>query len=70
MVRLTVFSMVIFSHRYLDSDRINFKTFVFLEAGALFIGPSERHHITQTSKLNKFYNGGSTMLNNIFKITD
>ena len=27
---VTIYSVVIFSHRYLDSDRINFKTFVFL----------------------------------------
>ena len=29
-ISLTVYSVVIFSHRYLDSDHINFKTFVFL----------------------------------------
>ena len=30
MVSLTVYSVVIFSHIYFDSDRINSKTFVFL----------------------------------------
>ena len=30
MVSLTIYSVVIFSHRYLDSNRINFKNFVFL----------------------------------------
>ena len=29
--KLTVYSVVIFSHGYLDSDHINFKTFVFLD---------------------------------------
>ena len=64
MVKQTVYSLVIFSHRYLDSDRINFKTLVFL---AVF-GPSEHHHTTQTSKFNNFLNGTSTMLNNVFKL--
>ena len=30
MVYQIVYSVVIFSHRYLDRDHINFKTFVFL----------------------------------------
>ena len=52
--------MVIFSHRYLDNDCINFKTFVFL-------APSKHYHTTQTSKFNFFFlNGASTMLNNVF----
>ena len=41
--------MVIFSHRYLDSDCINFKSFVFLAV----IDPSEHHYTTQTSKFKK-----------------
>ena len=50
--------------RDLNSDRINFKTFVFLAV----IGPSEHHHTAQTSKFNNCLNGASTMLNNVFKI--
>ena len=63
MVNQTV---VIFSHRYLDGDCINFKTFYFISW--LFIGPSEHHHTTQTSMFNKFLNGTSTMLNSVFFI--
>ena len=33
----------------------------------LFIGPSEHHHTTQTSKFKNKLNGASTMLNNVFK---
>ena len=34
----------------------------------LFISPSEHHHTTQTSKFNNFFNGASTMLNNVFNM--
>ena len=30
IVRMTIYSVVIFSHSYLDSDCIHFKTFAFL----------------------------------------
>ena len=33
----------------------------------LFIGLSEHHHTTQTSKFNNSLNGASAMLNNVFK---
>ena len=59
--------MVIFSHRYLDSDRINFKTFVFL--AVFFFGPSEHHHSTQISMFNHFLNGASTMLNHVLRFS-
>ena len=45
-----VYSVVIFSHRFLDSDCINFKTFAFL---AVYL--SEHHYTTQTSKFNNFF---------------
>ena len=31
--------------------------------------PSEHHHTTQTSKFNHFFNGASTMLNNVYKLS-
>ena len=34
----------------------------------LFIGPTEHHHTTQTSKFKNILNGASTMLNNVFKL--
>ena len=43
---LTMYSFVIFSHRYLNSDCINL-IFLILYSW-LFIGPSEHHHTTQT----------------------
>ena len=58
MVSLTVYSLGIVSHRYLDSDCI-ISNFLY---SWLFIGPSEHHHTTQTSKLKK-KNGASTILN-------
>ena len=45
--------MMIFNHRFLESECINFKTFAFL-AVKLFIDPSEHHYTTQTSKVNNF----------------
>ena len=48
MVSLTVYSVMIFSHRYLDSDLLHLKFFVLL----LFIGPSEHYHTTQIPKFN------------------
>ena len=55
MVSLTVYSVVIFSHSYFDSDGINFKTFVFLA-------------VNWSNRFNNFCNGASTMLNNVFNI--
>ena len=58
--------MVIFIHRYLDSDGIYFKNFSWL-----FIDPSEHHHIAHISEFNKFFlNRGSTVLNNVLKEID
>ena len=39
----TVYSVVIFSHRFLDSDRINFKTFAFMAVTLLNIIIQHRH---------------------------
>ena len=61
MVSLTVYSVVIFSHRYLSSDRINVKTFVFLA----FI--PHRHKRVFVYFFFFFFTGASTMLNNVFK---
>ena len=49
-INLTVYSVVILSHRYLDSGLYISK----LLYSWLFIGPSEHHHTTQTSKFNNF----------------
>ena len=57
-----VYSVVIFSHRFLDSDCINFKTFAFLAV----YWPSEHHYTALTSKFNNFLNRSSTMLINVF----
>ena len=46
-----VYTVVIFSHRFLDSDCINFK----LLHSWLFIDLSEHHYTTQTSKFNNFF---------------
>ena len=57
-ISLTVYSMVIFSHRYFDSDSINFQNFVFLAV----------HWSIWTSlyntdiKVQQFWNRASTML--------
>ena len=61
MVSQTVYSVVIFSHRVLDSDCINFKTFAFLAV----YDPSEQHYTTKTSKVQFFFNWLSTKLNNM-----
>ena len=53
----------LFSHRFLDSDCIHFKTFVFL---AVYWPVWTSYYTTQTSKFNNFLNGASTMLNNVF----
>ena len=50
MVSLTVYSVVIFSHKYLGSVLINVNTYVLTMMRTLFIDPSERHNTTQTSK--------------------
>ena len=67
-IGLTVYSVVLFSRTYLDSDCRNFKTFVFLD---LFIDQSdwsEHHHTTQSSKLNFFLYRASTMLKSQYSI--
>ena len=58
----TIYSVVIFSHRYLDSDSINFKTCVFLAVYRSFWTSSYNTDI----KVQQLFNGASTMLNNIF----
>ena len=58
MVSLTLYSVVMLSRRYLDSDCIISK----LLYSWLFIGPSEYHDTTQTSKFKKKLTGASTML--------
>ena len=63
MVSLTVYSVVIFSHRYLDSDRIHFKTFVFL---AVYWSIWTSSYNTDIKVQQLFFNGASTMLNNVF----
>ena len=62
MVNQTVYSVVIFSQRYLDRDRINVKTFVFL---AVYWSIWTSSYNTQI-KVQQFFNGASTMLNNVF----
>ena len=57
------YSVVIFSHRYLDRDRINFTTFVFLTVQWSIWTSSYNTDI----KVKKKLNGASTMLNNVFK---
>ena len=59
-----VYSVVIFSHRFLDSDCINFKTFAFLAVYWPF-WTSLIQHRHQSSTI--FLNPSSTMLNNVFK---
>ena len=65
MVKLTICSVVIFSHtcRYLDSDCINFKTFVFL---AVYWSIWTSSYNTDIKVQQFFFNGASTMLNNFF----
>ena len=53
MVSLTVYSVVIFSHKYLGSVLINVNTYVLTMMRTLLIDPSERHNTTQTSKFQK-----------------
>ena len=67
--------MVIFIHRYLDSDHINFQTFVFLNIIiqhdcllVKFYWWTSNHPLllwNRTLRLNKFLNGAFTMLNNV-----
>ena len=51
LIYQTAYSAVIFSHKFLDSDCVNFKTFAFL-AVHLFI--LNMHHTTQASEFNNF----------------
>ena len=60
-----IYSVVIFSHKFLNSDCINSK----LLHSWLFIDLPEHHYTTQTSKFNNFCNCSSAMLNNVFKKT-
>ena len=64
MVSLTVYSVVIFSRRYIDNDCINFKTFVFL---AVYWSIWTSSYNTDI-KVQNFKNGASTMLNNVFNL--
>ena len=58
-----VYSVVIFSHRFLDSHCINFKTFAFLAVYWPFWNIIIQHwHQSSTIFLNR----SSTMLNNVF----
>ena len=58
-----VYSVVIFSHRFLDSDCINFKTFAFLAV----YWPLWTSLYSTDIKVQKKINRSSTMLNNVFK---
>ena len=58
-----VYSVVIFSHRFLDSDCINFKTFAFLAV----YWPFWTSLYSTDIKVQQFFNRSSTMLNNVFK---
>ena len=60
---LFVYSLVIFSHRYLDSDGINFKTFVFL---AVYWSIKTSSCNTDIEVEFFFKMEASTMLNNVF----
>ena len=62
-VRINGYSVAIFSHRYLDSDRINVKTFVFLCCLLVHLNIIIQH---RHQSLTNFLNGASTMLNNVF----
>ena len=59
-----VYSVVIFSHRFLDSDCINFKTFAFL---AVYWPFWTSLYNTDTQSSTIFFNRSSTMFNNVFK---
>ena len=63
MVSQTVYSVVIFIHRFLDSDCINFKTFAFLAV----YWPFWTLLYNTDIKVQQFFNRSSTMLNNVFK---
>ena len=65
MVYQTVYSVVIFIHRYLDRDRINFQN---LCIPGCFNGPSEHIQHTHQKFQTIILNGASTMLNNVFNI--
>ena len=58
-------SGVIFSHRFLDSDCINFKTFAFLAV----YWPFWTSLYSTDIKVQFFFYCSSTMLNNVFKVT-
>ena len=60
----TVYSVVIFSHRYLERDCINFKTFVFL---AVYWSSWTSSYNTHIKSIKKKLNGASTIINNVFK---
>ena len=59
-----VYSVVIFSHRFLDSDCINFKTFAFLAV----YWPFWTSLYSTDIKVQQFLNRSSTMLNNVFNV--
>ena len=58
-----VYSVVIFSHRFLDSDCIIFKTFAFLAV----YWPFWTSLYSTDIKVQQFFKSFSTMLNNVFK---
>ena len=60
-----VYSVVIFSHRFLDSDCISFKTFAFL---AVYWPFWTSLYSTDIKVLKKIFNRSSTMLNNVFNV--
>ena len=67
MVNQIVYSVVIFSHRYLDRDLINDKTFFI--PGGLIVHPNIIIQQYNTDiKDNNSLNRASTMLNNVFKL--
>ena len=65
MVSQTICSVVIFSHRFLDSDCISFKTFAFL---AVYWPFWTSLYNTDIKVKKKKKNWSSTMLNNVFNI--
>ena len=67
MVSQNVYSVVIFSHRFLDSDCINFKTFAFL---AVYWPFWTSLYNTDIKVQKKNFNRSSTMLNNVFNIVE
>ena len=65
MVSQTFYSVVIFSHRFLDSDCINFKTFALL---AVYWPFRTSSYNTNIKAQQFFWTWSSTMLNNVYNL--